>query len=104
MALIWRMYSTNEMLAWGLVNHAVKPADVLDEALQWASEVAANSPDSIIVSRAGLLGGWDAQDPVTSTNAIENGIYKGLDGGENMQEGGVSFVEKRAPSWKDIKL
>ena len=104
MALLGRLYSTKEMLAWGLVNHAVKPADVLDEALQWASEVAANSPDSIIVSRAGLLGGWDAQDPVTSTNAIENGIYKGLDGGENMKEGVVSFVEKRAPRWKDSKL
>lgn len=104
MALLGRMYSAQDMLAWGLVNHVVKQPQVLEEALRWAGEVADNSPDSIIVSRAGLMGGWDAQDPIASTNSIENGIYKGLDGGENMKEGVVSFVEKRAPRWRDSKL
>ena len=105
MALLGRTYSAQEMRAWGVVNHIVADSvSVVDEALKWAVEVTQNSPDSVIVTRAGLLGGWDAVDPVKSTNDIDDGIYKLLDGGENQKEGVNSFVERRRPIWKDSKL
>lgn len=105
MALTGRTYAAHTMLDWGVVNRVVRsPADVLDEAVRWAAEVAGKSPDSVIVSRAGLMGGWDAEDPKTSTLGVEYGLYARMDAGENMQEGVLSFVEKRKPVWKDSKL
>jgi hypothetical protein len=56
------------------------------------------------VSREGLLGGWEAEGPKDSTNRIENGVYKTMEGGDNMKEGVLSFVEKRSAVWKNSKL
>lgn len=103
-ALLGRMYTAKEMERWGVVNCVVADGKVVEEAVKWAVEMAENSPDSVIVSRAGLLGGWDAVDPAKSTQDVENGIYRLLDGGENQKEGVESFVEKRMPVWKDSKL
>lgn len=105
MALTGRMYTAQDMLGWGVVNRVVGPeTDVVAEAVRWAGEVASNSPDAVLVSREGLLSGWDAEDPKTSTRRVEYGIYAKIDGEENMQEGVLSFVEKRKPSWRDSKL
>lgn len=106
MALLGRTYTAQEMRAWGVVNHIVAEGGgrVVDEALKWAVELTESSPDSVIVTRAGLLGGWDPVDPVKSTQDIDEGIYKLLDGGENQKEGVQSFVEKRLPVWTDSKL
>lgn len=106
MALTGRMFSAQTMQAWGIVNRVVAgaPDDVVAEALRWAAEVAGNSPDSVIVSREGLLSGWEAEEPRAATRRVEYGIYAGMDAGENMKEGVLSFVEKREPVWKDSKL
>ncbi|KAK7416228.1 hypothetical protein QQZ08_012079 [Neonectria magnoliae] len=102
MALLGRMYTATELQAWGLVNAVVD--DAVDEALRWAVELAGNSPDAVIVSREGLLGGWDGEDPRASTRRVDQGVFRRLDGGENMKEGVLSFVEKRKAVWKDSKL
>ena len=104
MALLGRMYTAQQMLDWGLVNKVVPNREVLNEALRWATEVANNSPDSVIVSREGLIGGWDAQDPKESTKRVDQGIYQQMDKGENMKEGVASFVERRKAVWKNSKL
>lgn len=105
MALTGRMYSAETMQDWGIVNRVVKaPTDVVDETLRWAAEIAGNSPDAVIVSREGLLSGWDAEEPRMATRRVEYGVYAKMDGGENMKEGVLSFVEKRKAVWKDSKL
>ncbi|TFB01205.1 Carnitinyl-CoA dehydratase [Trichoderma ghanense] len=105
MALLGRIYKADEMLRWGLVNHVIaRGSDVVGEALQWAIELADNSPDSVIVARQGLLSGWDPEDPQESTRRILNDVYAKMDGGDNMTEGVRAFVEKRKPVWKDSKL
>lgn len=105
MALLGRMYTAKQMQEWGVVNKVVKsPEDAVAEALNWAKEVAGNSPDSVIVSMAGLMGGWDGRDPVSATQVVDQGVYKQLDGGYNQKEGVRSFVEKRKPVWRDSKL
>lgn len=107
MALLGRTtYTAAEMKTWGIVNCVVDDgANVLEEALRWAEEVVINSPDSVLVTREGLMGGWEAEDPVVSTMRVwESGMYRGLQDGENVREGVKSFVEKRKPSWRDSKL
>ncbi|KAI9152208.1 Mevalonyl-coenzyme A hydratase sidH [Paramyrothecium foliicola] len=106
MALLGRTYTAQQLLNWGVINHIVEGdgGQVVDEAVRWAAEMADNSPDSVLVSRAGLMGGWDAEDPKASTDRVLHGMYRGMDGADNMKEGVVSFVEKRKPVWKDSKL
>lgn len=108
MTLLGRHYGAAEMREWGVVNKVVpgKGADgkVLEEALDWAREVAGNSPDSVIASREGLRLGWEPLGPEVSTDLLERGMYGRMDAGENMVEGVVAFVEKREPRWRDSKL
>ncbi|KAK2616325.1 hypothetical protein QQS21_000759 [Conoideocrella luteorostrata] len=107
MALLGTMHSAHQLHDWGIVNRVVKTNGshaVVEEALRWATDVACNSPDAVIVSREGLLGGWEDGDPRASTVKIERGLYRRIEGGENMKEGVLSFVEKRKAEWKDSKL
>lgn len=105
MALTGRTYTAQTMAEWGIVNRVYPSAvNVVDKAVKWAAEIANNSPDSVIVSRQGLLGGWDGEDPVESTNRIERSVYEKMNGEYNMKEGVTSFIEKRKAVWKDSKL
>lgn len=108
MALLGRHYGAGQMAAWGIVNKVVggKGADgeVLREALRWAGEIAANSPDSVITSREGLRLGWEPLGPEVATDLLERGMYGRMDAGDNMVEGVVAFVERREPRWRDSKL
>ncbi|KAH6972009.1 ClpP/crotonase-like domain-containing protein [Ilyonectria sp. MPI-CAGE-AT-0026] len=102
--LLGHTYSAKTLYDWGILNRILPQDRVLDEALLWAVKVATQSPDVIILNRAGLLGGWDGEDPTTSTHRTNHGIFKALDGGVNMKEGILSFVEKRNANWIDGKL
>ncbi|KAL8415269.1 hypothetical protein RB594_006205 [Gaeumannomyces avenae] len=103
MALLGRTsYSADQMRDWGLVNFVA--ADAVGEALRVAAELAANSPDAVIVSREGLRLGWEGVGPEQAVEMLARGMYGRIDGGENMQEGVRSFVERRKPVWKDSKL
>ncbi|KAI6779760.1 3-hydroxypropionyl-coenzyme A dehydratase-like protein [Emericellopsis cladophorae] len=103
MAFTGRSYPPTTMLDWGVINKIVK-GNVVQEALKWAGEVANNSPDSIIVSREGIMSGWAPEDPQDATRRVEFGIYKEMDGAQNMKEGVLSFVERRKAVWRDSKL
>jgi enoyl-CoA hydratase/carnithine racemase len=105
MALLGRRYGAQTMRGWGLVNAVVpKGSDVVGEAVRWAAEVAANSPDSVIVSREGLRLGWEGMGPVEATEQLGNGLFARIEAGDNMREGVRSFVERRKPRWVDSKL
>ncbi|KAI6482625.1 hypothetical protein MCOR18_004508 [Pyricularia oryzae] len=97
-------YTAEQMRDWGIVNFVVEEARVLEEALKVAGEVAANSPDSVIVNREGLRLGWEGVGPELGTAMLAQGMFGRIDGGENMQEGVRSFVERRKPKWVDSKL
>lgn len=107
MALLGRHYDARTMCAWGVVNRVVpteQKGGVLAEALAWAAEVAGNSPDAVLATREGLRLGWEPLGPEAATEAVERGVYGRIEGGANMVEGVVSFVEKRKPVWRDSKL
>lgn len=56
MALTGRRFTADEIWSAGLVNKVVagSSADVMGEALRMAVDVAANSPDSVLVTRKGV--------------------------------------------------
>ncbi|ETI23612.1 hypothetical protein G647_05414 [Cladophialophora carrionii CBS 160.54] len=113
MALTGRTVSAAEAGAWGLVNFvtddAPVDADVLErpvvkKALEYAKEIAGNSPDSVIISRAGIIQGWEDGSAEHATQSIVEIYSKRLNEGENIHEGVRAFVEKRAPRWVPSKL
>ncbi|KAK6852843.1 enoyl-CoA hydratase [Apiospora arundinis] len=105
MALSGKQYTAAEMKEWGLVNEVVREGgDVVKRALEWATRIAGNSPDAVVVSREGLKLGWEGVGPEMGTDMIIKGWYGRIEKGENMVEGVKSFNEKRKPLWKDSKL
>ena len=112
MALTGRVLGAEEARAWGLVNKVVSDSDsdeeggggVVAEAIRWAQEIARNSPDSVIVSRAGVRMGWEGFGVQEGTERLGRKWWAKMEGGENMVEGVRAFVEKRRPRWVDSKL
>lgn len=56
-ALTGRNITAKEAFEWGLVNKVVPQDQVVLEAVHFAEMIAANSPDAIICTRAGLREG-----------------------------------------------
>lgn len=117
MALTGRTVSANEAKDWGFVNavtadHNEKSDEtdmilkrpVVVKALEVAAQIANNSPDSVIISKAGVNSGWE-DGSVENATRIQGELYaEKLAAGENIREGVLAFVEKRTPKWRDSKL
>jgi enoyl-CoA hydratase/carnithine racemase len=114
MVLTGRMVGPVEAERWGLVNSVVVVGDgvgeeevgraVLGKALKVASEIAGNSPDSVLVSREGVKLGWEGIGADEATAMLNETWVKRLNEGDNLKEGLRAFVEKRKPVWVDSKL
>lgn len=103
-ALTGRKASAQELLTWGLVNKVVPKDRVVDEAVKYAAEIAANSPDAIICTRAGLRQGWETASVERAVEITLEREFAELQRGENILEGLKAFSEKRQPSWKGSRL
>lgn len=111
MALTGRNVGAEEALRWGLCN-AVAEKDgrtgvggsVVELAVRYAEIIATHSPDSVVVSKEGIELGWDGISVEEATDRLSNGIWKGLEEGDNVKEGLRAFVEKRPPIWVPSKL
>ncbi len=113
MALTGRTVTAAEAREWGMLNavtdDAPADADILDrpvvkKALEYADQIGANSPDSVIISRAGVIAGWEDGSAEHGTQSIVDVWQKRLNEGENIHEGVRAFVEKRSPRWVASKL
>lgn len=103
-ALTGRNVSAQEALGWGLVNKVVPQSEVVSEAVRYAEMIAANSPDSVITTRAGLREGWEKADVEDAVQTTLEREFRVLQEGENILEGLKAFGEKRAPRWVASKL
>ncbi|KKY20935.1 putative enoyl hydratase [Phaeomoniella chlamydospora] len=74
------------------------------KALEIANEVAGNSPDSIIITKAGIGMGWEGIGAEEGSRLLVEQWGRKLNEGENLREGVRAFVEKRVPRWRDSKL
>lgn len=70
MALTGRTVTAAEAKEWGILNavtdDAPVDANVLDrpvvkKALEYAEQISNSSPDSVIISRAGVVAGWEGK-------------------------------------------
>ena len=85
-------------LALGLCNRVVPTADLLDEAIKWAGELAVKSPLALRYAKQSL------------NEAMENSLDETISGearlqhicvtSEDFQEGVAAFMGKREPVWK----
>ncbi|KAJ9494282.1 hypothetical protein LTR99_002123 [Exophiala xenobiotica] len=113
MALTGRTVGAAEAKDWGIVNAVTEDApvdaDILEravvkKALEYAKEICNNSPDSVIISRAGIIAGWEDGSAEHGTQATNEVYQRRLNEGENIHEGVKAFVEKRVPRWVPSKL
>jgi enoyl-CoA hydratase/carnithine racemase len=70
MALTGRPLSAEEAREWGLINRVVEKGTCVEEALKIAEAIAANSPDSVIVSREGIKMGWEGVGAEEGTRIV----------------------------------
>ncbi|KAF9895286.1 hypothetical protein FE257_000190 [Aspergillus nanangensis] len=104
MALSGLTFSAERLERWGLVNRVVRPETLVDAAVEIASAISSNSPDSIRVTMEGLHYGWEIASVEGGSEKLVEDWYARLMGGENFHEGVRAFVEKRKPQWRPCRL
>jgi enoyl-CoA hydratase/carnithine racemase len=113
LALTGKDITAAEAREWGLINAitedsvadcAVVERPVVKAALELAASVVDNSPDSVIISRAGILAGYEDGSAENASRLLSENWEPALNEGENLHEGVQAFAEKRSPRWVDSKL
>ncbi|KAK2598936.1 hypothetical protein QQS21_005614 [Conoideocrella luteorostrata] len=115
LALTGRAITAAEAKDWSLINDVTEDSasgddgsvidrPVVQKAIQFAGTIASNSPDSVIISRAGVISGWEDGSAENATRLLCETWNSTLYGGENHREGLLAFVEKRDPKWIDSRL
>jgi len=105
LCLTGRPIPAQEALQLRILN-AVVPDDQVDaEAVKLASQIAANSPDSIrhlvqAVRLSNEVASVDRAFSLSMGSAENDAVWEG----ENIQEGLNAFAEKREPRWRPSKL
>ncbi len=88
---------------WGLVNAIAEDGGLAEEALEFASEIAANAPLSMAgnkrVIRAVLHAGSEL-DPETERELLE--LRRASFASDDFHEGVRAFTEKRPPRWRGV--
>ena len=104
-ALTGRRLSAKEALEMNLVQGIAKsPESVLAETLEKAKQIAAISPDGVIVTRAALREAWETASVERAFQIVHDSYYDTLMKGENSAEGLAAFREKRKANWTKSKL
>lgn len=104
-ALTGRQISAQEALDLHLINAISKsPESCLDETIEKAKQVAAISPDGIIVTRAALREAWETVSVERAFQITHGQYFDKFMKSENSIEGLAAFREKRRPQWTGSKL
>ena len=94
-----RRYTGNELLAMGFCRRALSAEKVLPEALALAREYAENCSPLVMAQSKRLL--WTALDQARcSAEADETSALTSNMGSPDALEGGMAFIERRAPVWE----
>ena len=104
-ALTGRRVNAKEALGLHLISQISKtPESVVVETVEKAKQIAAISPDGIIVTRAALREAWETASVERAFQITHDSFYDKLMRSENSAEGLAAFREKRKPAWRDSKL
>lgn len=104
-ALTGRRISAQEALDLRLISGIAKsPESVLEETMEKAKQIAAISPDGIIVTRDALREAWETVSVERAFQITHDSYFDKLMRSENSGEGLSAFREKRKPKWNGSKL
>lgn len=98
LALTGRTLPVQEAVQWGLVKEIVAQEKLLERALDYASEISALSPDSVILSRMGAREAWET-GVIRATKRGEELWAEAMLKSKNAEEGLRAYREKRDPKW-----
>jgi enoyl-CoA hydratase len=93
-----RIIKADEALAWGLVNHVVPAAQLMDKALELARLIAANGPIAVQQAKKSVDRGIEL--PLAEALDFEIQAYNICVPTEDRHEGVNAFNEKRPPAFK----
>jgi len=104
LALTGYVLDAEEAVKWGFGVKIFKIEELVAEAVKLAGVIAGMSPDSVIVSRAGVRQAWETGSVEESVRVTYETYAEKLMSGENVREGLLAFKEKREPKWVPSKL
>ncbi len=99
--LVGRRIDARAARDWGLVNSVSEPGRLADEALELATEIAANAPLAQTGNKRVIRAVLDAQgelDPELERELLE--LRRACFRTEDFREGVRAFAEKRPPGWQ----
>jgi enoyl-CoA hydratase/carnithine racemase len=99
--LVGRRIDARTARAWGLVNAVAEDGRLAEEALELATEIAANAPLAQAGNKRVIRAVLDAQaqlDPETERELLE--LRRACFSSEDFREGVRAFAEKRPPRWQ----
>jgi 2-(1,2-epoxy-1,2-dihydrophenyl)acetyl-CoA isomerase len=88
----------DKCLQWGLCNRVVPAANLLDETLAWAREIAARAPLSLRYAKQAVNAA--IEESVSDTISGEAKLQHICISSADAQEGVMAFMQKRAPVWQ----
>ena len=104
-AMAGRFLSAEEAARYQIANKVTKSHEsLIPEAVELASRVANLSPDSIIVTRAGLREALEQASVERASQETEQRYGHALRDGDNLAIGLRAFADKKQPKWVPSKL
>jgi enoyl-CoA hydratase len=98
MCLTGRMMGAEEAERAGLVARVVPVADLLEEALKTAEQIAGMAPLAAMATKEQINASYEMT--LAQGIAFERRLFHGLFGTEDQKEGMAAFVDKRKAEWK----
>ena len=85
-------------LRWGLINRVVKPEALMETALDYARQIAANAPLAVQAAKELAIRSGDMD--LASGLRMEQMVSRLLQQTDDVKEGRAAFAEKRVPHFK----
>lgn len=92
------LLSANEASKKGLINLAAPYEEARRAAMETANSIAALAPLAVKAAKKAVREGSSLE--LRSGLELENRLFSGLFGSEDMREGTAAFLEKRTPSFR----
>jgi enoyl-CoA hydratase/carnithine racemase len=96
--LLGRTLDAGEIERLGLANAVVAHGELMDEAMRWAGELAANAPLAVSAAKRSMRLGLDSSFEANTTQVLAETMQ--LFRSEDFREGLAAFLEKRAADFK----
>ena len=103
-ALAGRILTAQELRQLGFCRVSATQESLVEEAVALAKDVASQSPDALIVTRAGLRQAWETASVERAAQLTDERFGKALLEGDNMKIGTTAFAQKKEPQWVPSKL